>query len=98
MAERLISPWGFQDCDFLSNKINIDVFFDTNNFSLIDPGITGHRDAECVYTRIIIGPTDGTGVTIEIPAGDFSFSAQEMNNKGIFLIYDIIDSQFTLSK
>ena len=97
MVNLLVSPWICADSDYLGNKIKLSFFFDDNsNFK--SPGMTGTRDPGCVYTKATIGDTQGDGIILNFSDGDFNLSVEELSSMGLNSIYDITDSQFTLSK
>ncbi len=68
----LVSPWIWESPDFANFVIRISFFFDNTTHMLT--GITVYRDAQCQFTKVIIGVgPDGTPNTsttvIDVPAG-----------------------------
>lgn len=93
-----ISPWLWSEQDYLNKNISISIEFDNESLDIKEPGLTSKRDPGFIYSKAIFGPTDGTGIIIELPDQDFSISPEKLNELGFYKISDILDKQFTLSK
>jgi hypothetical protein len=86
--------------DFQGNHITITVTFDDATRALI--GAVVHRDAGCVYTKILIGlGGDGTPntttrvINVGNLVGDRSFTPTQMAAVGLNTIDDILALQIT---
>ena len=96
-GDPMLSPWHYEDGDYLGRMVAVDVFFDDVTHAIIAPGLTGTRDAGCLYATVIIGtPGSGTEKVFPIPEGPFAVSRQQLSNQGFDTIESIISGNFTL--
>lgn len=100
-----VTFWHWEDTDYAGRTVKFDVSFNTTTKAITNPGLTGTRDAGCVYTRILIGPLNpDTGEPIDpagsvpIPEGAFSVSRAQLSQRGYVTIDDISNTQFTLGR
>lgn len=91
------SPWRFyQATDANGASIWAQVTF-TGTFADADP-LTGgsvHRDATCLYTKVIIGSINQDGTlpagtkVVNVPSGDTNFSAAQLSLVGLNTLADV---------
>lgn len=95
-GDPLTSPWQFYDSggDYLDRHITGTVTFDGAQTLT---GGTVHRDAGCMYTKILIGNPASPTHTIDVAnlSGDRAFSKAQLNAVGLFVVNDILGSQIT---
>jgi len=95
-GDPLTSPWMFYDSggDYQGNRITGTVTFDGTQTLT---GGTVHRDAGCVYTKIIIGDPANPTHTINVAGltGDRVFSKAQLNAVGLVTVSDIQGYQIT---
>jgi hypothetical protein len=97
----VVSPYVYDSGgDFQGNHITITVVF--NDVSRALTSATVHRDAGCVYTKILIGiGADGTPntttkvINVGNLVGDRSFTPTQMAAVGLNTIDDILSLQIT---
>lgn len=85
-----LSPWVWDSgADFLGRHITITVPFNTTTRAILN-GTIVHRDAGCVYTKIVFGvPSDpGSQRTASVPNGDTSITATQFRNATGFTTID----------
>lgn len=95
------SPQVQEFSDYLGRVIRITVTFDTDTRVL--SGITVFRDAECLFTRILIGlgpdgTPDSTTRSFNVPAGTTVLNTAQMNavrNNGMNTIEEFNSFQIT---
>lgn len=92
------SPWIYEAQDNAGLALRITVAF--NNSTRALTSATVHRDAGCVYARILIGTgADGTPDTtpraFSVPVGDTTFNAGQLSGVGLNTIEDILALQIT---
>lgn len=91
------SPWQYEAADYLGRKVHVDIAFNTSTLAIINPGLTGTRDAGCLYATVIIGmPNSGNEKTFAIPEGSFSVSRAQLAAQGFSTIDDVVNANFTL--
>jgi hypothetical protein len=91
------SPWQASFGDYLDRRVTVQVTFNTSTLAITNPGLSGTRDAGCLYDRVVIGRVeDGTRRVISIPEGNFSVNRTRLSQNGFSLITDITDGGFTL--
>jgi hypothetical protein len=94
----MTSPYVQQFQDNFGKFISITVNF--NNTTRALSGATVFRDATCQWTHIYIGlGADGTPDTTDkaftVPAGTSSVSAQQLRQRGLNTIEDVLALQIT---
>lgn len=81
------SPWVFQSGDYLGNVIRIQIPFDESTTGptahLINGPASVHKDPECLWNNILIGPPAGIHITIAVPNGDNSYTLAQVNGVGL---------------
>lgn len=94
------SPWVWQAEDFQDRVIRITVTFNVTTRAIT--GIVGHRDAGCLYTKILIGTSggsaDATDKAITVPVGDTTLTPGQLAalaSKGLSTIDDVLALQIT---
>lgn len=91
------SPWRYETADHMGRYVRIEIAFNVSTRAIVNPGLTGTRDAGCLYTRVIIGRT-GIETTKEfgIPEGSFSVSRTQLAGQALTTLDDILGLNFTL--
>lgn len=98
------TPWTQHFEDTPGRAIDISVAFD--NTTRILSGITVSRDANCVFTKILIGTgadgvPDDTDKVVSVPAGSHSLTPAQLTNlanHGLTTIEDITALQITAGR
>lgn len=98
------SPRVQEFSDYVGRVIRITVAF--NDVTRVITGVTVFRDADCLFTKILIGsPADGipddTDKVVVVPAGTTTLSAGQLaalNAKGISTIEDFQSFQITAGR
>lgn len=91
-----ISPWQAQYGDYLDRKIQVSITFNTTTLAITNPGLTGTRDAGCLYDRVVIGRPDGVQKVFLIPEGSFSVNRAQLANQGFSAIDQVLDANITV--
>jgi hypothetical protein len=94
----MTSPYVWEAGDYLTRVIRITVTF--NNATRALTGATVFRDAACLYQKIYIGTgadgtPDNTDKVIVVPAGSASVTAQQLRQRGLDTIEDVLALQIT---
>lgn len=81
----LANPWLYEAKDYQLNAIRIQVPWDDSDLDLktINGPALVHRDADCVWSSIIVGPPGGIHMTVVVPIGDTSYSVLQMASIGL---------------
>lgn len=87
------SPWSVAFPDYQGNAITITLTF--NNSTRALTGGTVVRDAGCVYSTIVIGDPATTQMTFQVPFGSTTLKANQLSNKGLNTIEDVLALQIT---
>lgn len=92
------SPYVYEAKDYQDNAIRGAFNYDDATGTLLS--LDAHRDADCVYTTIVIGV--GPDNTVEtstqrylVPVGDSTVTQAELNAEGLYHIDDVTDLQIT---
>lgn len=92
-----MSPWQASFGDYLDRRITVEIPFNAVTLAIVNPGLTGFRDAGCLYDRVVVGRIeDGTRRVWLIPEGSFSVNRAKLGNNGFSTIQDVTNSGFTL--
>jgi hypothetical protein len=89
------SPWQYDTADNAGRRVHVDIFYNTTTLAIINPGLTGTRDAGCLYATVQIG-RDPDIKTFPIPEGSFSVTRTQLANQGFATIDDVQAANFTL--
>lgn len=91
------TPWQYSTADHQGRRIEVSVAFNSSTLAIVNPGLTGTREAGCLYDRVVIGrASNGTQRVIGIPEGAFTVSRQTLAAAGFSTISDITNNGFTL--
>jgi hypothetical protein len=91
-----VSPWTYRATDYLGRAVAVSIPFNTTTLAIINPGLTGNREAGCLYDRVIIGRPDGVYKVFPIPEGALSVTRTQLSNQGFDTIQQVVDAEFTL--
>ena len=97
-GDPLVSPWLWSAPDYLERAITLTVNF--NNATRALQNSTVVRDAGCLYGHVYIGlGADGTPDTttksFAVPVGTTTLTANQLGNKGLNTIDDVLALQIT---
>lgn len=83
--------WSMDVSDYLGRKIHIEIPYNTTTKAIVNPGLTGTRDAGCHYDFIQIGRAeDPNGIKVfPIPDGSFSVNRAQLGQQGFDTIADL---------
>lgn len=90
--------------DYLGRQISITVTFNETTRAIT--GITAHRDAGCLFTKVLVGvggdgAPDSTDKAVTVPTGDTTLSAGQLAalaSKGLATAEDFDALQITAGK
>lgn len=90
------SPWVWSADDYTGAVLSISVPFDTTTLALQGP-ISVHRDAGCLWARVVWGDPNGvTQTSPSAPFGDSSLTLKQFQRATGFTTYtDLTDVQIT---
>ena len=96
-----VSPLVREFSDYVGRSISITITFDET--TRVISGISTHRDAGCLFSKILIGTSadgnpDDTDKVVAVPFGDRTLNAAQitaLNNRGITTIEDFDELQIT---
>lgn len=93
-----VSPWTARRIDYLGRAVTVSVTHNnTTPFAITNPGLTGFREAGCLFDRVVIGRvSNGTRRVVMIPEGAFDLTRQQLINAGFTNITDIVNNGFTV--
>lgn len=92
-----VSPWTYSTSDYQGKRVTVQITFNNTTLAIVNPGLTGVRDAGCLYDRVLIGrPSDGTLKVFLIPEGSFNVGRVQLSNQGFNTIVQVTESNFTL--
>lgn len=92
------SPFIYEARDFQGNIIRATIPYDDDAHGgthAINGTATLHRDAACVYTKVIIGNPASPTTTVPVPSGDHTFTVAQMSAVGLTNIDQINSTQIT---
>jgi hypothetical protein len=89
-----VSPYIYEARDFQGNIIRATFSYDDAT-KAINANALVHRDAACVYTKVIIGPPSNPTATLPVPSGDTTITVAQMAAVGVTSINTIINTQIT---
>lgn len=90
------SPWQYSTADYQGRRIEVSVTFNEQTLAITNPGLTGVRDAGCLYDRVVIGRPDGVQKVFLIPEGAFGVGRAQLANQGYSTIVQLSEANFTL--
>lgn len=90
------SPFQYSTADYLGRSVTVSVPFNESTLAIINPGLTGTRDAGELYDRVIIGRPDGVYKVFPIPEGSFSVGRAQLANNGFNTVDQIAAAEITL--
>lgn len=91
-----VSPFTCTFADYLDRKITISIPFNNTSLAIVNPGLSGTRDAGCLFDRVLIGRPDGTLKVFLIPEGGFGVSRQLLANQGFSTIDQVTNANITV--
>lgn len=96
MAKGWFSPWQYETADYLNRRVAISITFNETTLAITNPGMTGTRDAGCLYDRVLIGEPGAGMKVFLIPEGAFSVGRAQLANQGFSTIDQVAHAGFTL--
>lgn len=89
-----VSPWEYSTADNEGRYVRAACTFDPTTLAIIAPGLSGFRDAGCLYDRVLIGHEPDVKVFL-IPEGEFNVGPAGLASQG-FSTIDQVAGGFTL--
>lgn len=96
-GDPLLSPWTWDSgADYLGRHMSITLPFNNTTRAITNGGVI-HRDAGCMYTKIVWGvPTSPTSIrSASVPNGDTAISAAQVRALGFDTIEQVLALQIT---
>jgi len=90
------SPYIYEARDYQGNTI-IATFPYDDTTKAINGNLTVHRDAACVYVKVIIGDPLSPIAILPVPAGDHTITVAQLAGVGVTSIDTVINTQITAS-
>lgn len=90
------SPWTYSSSDYQGLRVAVTIPFNNTTLAIINPGLSGVRDAGCLYDRVLIGRPDGVLKVFLIPEGSFTVNRAQLSNQGFDTIVQVTEANFTL--
>ena len=91
--------WSARYVDYLGRAIVVQVTYSTagggTNLDIVNPGLTGNREAGCLFTHVQVGRPGGVRA-FPIPEGDFNLTAGQLNAQGFGTIEELTSANITV--
>lgn len=91
--------WTMRVSDYLGRAVTFSIPYNPSNLNIINPGLTGSREAGCLFDVLLIGRgrrQQGAVNAVPIPEGDFSATRQQLSAAGFSTIQQVVDSNVTI--